>query len=162
MIRPTFFEPDIAANFGAGLRLAACFGLDVEVIEPCGFPLDDRKLKRAAMDYGRLPAIIRHPSFADFHDATRLTESRVVLISRHATSFYDDFRFEAGDRLLVGRESAGVTNEVADAVDASISIPMAPATRSLNVITAMAIVAGEAMRQLGMIDKLKQRDQHER
>ena len=150
-----FYQPDIAANFGAGLRLAACLGLSVDLVEPCGFPLDDRRLKRAAMDYGGLPELHRYESFARFSDAKASSGRRVVLLTRHRGCSFDEFTFASGDTLMVGRESAGVPCDVAQAVDCAVTIPMAAGVRSLNVITALTLVLGEAMRQLHGFDVLK-------
>ena len=158
MLKFAFFQPDIAANLGAGLRLAACFGLDVEVIEPCGFPLDDKRLKRSAMDYAALPTIRRHGSFSRFSDAMGLERRRTVLLTRHAARFHDDFIFEAGDALLVGRESAGVPDDVFECVLHRVRVPMVKGVRSLNVITALSIVTGEAMRQLQLFQSMKATD----
>lgn len=154
-----FYQPDIAANFGAGLRLAACFGLDVDVIEPCGFPLDDRRLRRAAMDYGVIPNLTRHPSFSRFYDANCNRSARTVLLSRHADVLHHEFKFRTGDVLLAGRETSGVPESVNRRVDQSLRVAMNPRARSLNVITALAVVTGEALRQLGWLDKLKGMEQ---
>lgn len=130
----------------------------MEIIEPCGFPLDDRRLRRAAMDYGALPRIDRHPSFDQFQLKQRDRSSRIVLLTRFAGAFHHEFVFQRGDVLLAGRESAGVPVTVAQAADEQIMIPMAPGVRSLNVITALAIVAGSAMQQLGGFETLTRRD----
>lgn len=159
LLKIAFYQPDIAANLGAGLRLAACFGLGVEIVEPCGFPLDDRRLKRVGMDYAALASMSRHTSFARFSDAMTMADRRIVLLSRHADSYHDDFVFQPRDVLLVGRESAGVPDDVAAKAEARLKIPMVEGVRSLNVITALAMVAGEALRQTGQFDAMKRMEQ---
>jgi tRNA (cytidine/uridine-2'-O-)-methyltransferase len=133
------------------LRLAACFGLGVDVILPCGFLFDDRRMRRAGMDYIDQVPIRRHTSWESYL-AARNTEpdgGRLVLLTTKATQAYTDFTFAPGDSLLVGQESSGVPPEVAAAADARLRIPMRAGLRSLNVAMAAAIVTGEAMRQLG-------------
>jgi tRNA (cytidine/uridine-2'-O-)-methyltransferase len=150
-MRLALYQPDIPQNTGAMLRMAACFGLDVDVILPCGFLFDDRRMRRAGMDYIDQVAIRRHLSW-DAYLTVRNTEAetgRLILLTTKATAAYTDFTFAPGDSLLVGQESSGVPPEVAAAADARLRIPMRAGLRSLNVAMAAAIVAGEAMRQLG-------------
>ena len=149
MLSFAFFQPDMAGNLGAGLRLAACLGAGVDVIEPCGFPMDDRRLRRAAMDYAALPKIRRHRDWSAFTQTKAGDGSRVLLLSRHAGSRFDRHEYRREDTLLVGRETSGVPEEVRDAVNTALYIPMAAGARSLNVVIALAMVAGEAMRQVG-------------
>jgi len=152
-MRLALFEPDIAQNAGAILRLAACLGVRVDLIEPLGFALTDAKFRRAGLDYWDQAAMTRHRSFAAF-DATRRGEGRrLVLFSTKAASPYTGFAFAAGDVLLFGRESSGVTGEVRAAADAALSIPLVPGRRSLNVATAAAMALGEALRQTGGFPK---------
>jgi tRNA (cytidine/uridine-2'-O-)-methyltransferase len=127
--------------------LAACLGVGLDVIEPCGFPLSDRALKRAAMDYAGQADIARHDSWAAFR-AARAGE-RLVLFTTRAAEPLHGFAFRPGDVLLFGRESAGVPDEVHAAADARLLIPIRPQTRSLNVVTAAAVALGEALRQTG-------------
>jgi tRNA (cytidine/uridine-2'-O-)-methyltransferase len=150
-MRLALYQPDIPQNTGAMLRLAACFGLDVDVILPCGFLFDDRRMRRAGMDYIDQVSIRRHNSWENYLAArnTEPNSGRLVLLTTKATLAYTDFAFAPGDSLLVGRESSGVPTEVAAAADASLRIPMRAGLRSLNVAMAAAIVVGEAMRQLG-------------
>jgi tRNA (cytidine/uridine-2'-O-)-methyltransferase len=127
--------------------LAACLGVGLDVIEPCGFPLSDRALRRAAMDYAGQAEIARHDSWAAFR-AARAGE-RLVLFTTRAAEPLHGFAFRPGDVLLFGRESAGVPDEVHAAADARLLIPIRPQTRSLNVVTAAAVALGEALRQTG-------------
>ena len=146
-MRLALYQPDIPQNTGAILRLAACFGLAVDVIEPCGFAFDDRRLRRAGMDYLEHVELHRHRSW-EAYQAARKT-GRLVLLTTKGAVPHTDVRFEEADSLLLGRESAGVPEDVHAAADVRIRIPMRAGLRSLNVAMAAAIVAGEAMRQLG-------------
>ncbi len=145
-MRLVLYQPDIPQNTGTLLRLAACLGLAVDLIEPCGFVLDDRRLRRAGMDYLEGVTLTRHPSWD--HYRTDPPAGRLVLLTTRATRAYTDFGFAPTDRLLVGRESGGVPEAVHDAADVRLRIPMAPGLRSINVACAAAMVLGEAMRQL--------------
>lgn len=147
MIRLALFEPDIPQNTGAILRLAACCGVAVDLIEPFGFLWDDRRLRRAGMDYLDAVDVIRHPSWARFRAPPR--PGRLLLLTTRGTIAHHRFAFAADDTLLLGRESAGVPEEVHAAADARIFIPQRPGLRSINVALAAAIVLGEALRQLG-------------
>ncbi|HEV7369831.1 tRNA (cytidine(34)-2'-O)-methyltransferase [Arenibaculum sp.] len=146
-MRLALYEPDIPQNAGAMMRLAACLGVGMDVIEPCGFVLDDRRLKRAGMDYLDALDLARHASWRRFRDAA--AGRRVVLLTTRAALPYTRFRFAADDVLLVGRESAGVPEEVHEAVEARVVVPMRAGLRSLNVALAAAMVLGEAIRQTG-------------
>lgn len=128
------------------MRLCACLGVDMAVIEPCGFVWDDKKIRRSGMDYAEGLALTRHPSWEGFSAARG--ENRIILLTTKGDTVYTDFRFQAGDILLTGRESAGVPEDIHNAADARIIIPMQPGMRSLNVINAAAMVVGEALRQL--------------
>ncbi len=142
------YQPDIPQNCGTLLRLCACLGLDAAIIEPAGFPVSDRAFRRAGMDYLDHVAIARHLNFAAFDSWCRAAGRRRVLLSTKARLPYWEFPYAAGDILLVGRESAGVPDEVHACVDASVVIPLKPALRSLNVAVAAAMVVGEALRQI--------------
>jgi len=149
-MRLALYQPDIPQNTGAMMRLGACFRVPVDVIEPCGFPFDDKRLKRTAMDYGAACEVARHASWEDYLKALKVTAgARLVLLSTASATTYTDFRFAPGDSLLLGRESRGVPGEVRAAADAAVRIPIAAEMRSLNVTTAAAIVLAEALRQLG-------------
>ena len=144
-MRIALYEPDIPQNAGAVFRLAACLGVPVDVIEPCGFVLDDRRLRRVAMAYAAQPAIIRHPSWADYVAAR--TDGRTILLTTAGDTAHTAFAFQPADTLMLGRESAGVPDDVHRSADARLIVPMAKGARSLNVVTAAAIVLGEALRQ---------------
>ena len=148
-LRIALYQPDIAGNTGTILRFAACLGLGVDIIEPAGFPLSDRALKRAGMDYLEMADLTRHVDWHAFEDWRRAGARRLVLLSTKAAIPYTSFAFASGDILLFGRESAGVPDAVHQAADARLTIPMQGAARSINVALSVAMVAGEAIRQLG-------------
>jgi len=146
-MRLALFQPDIPQNLGGAIRLCACMASPLEIIEPCGFPLSDRSLKRAALDYGGRAEVIHHPSWTDFLAAEGRNLGRLVLFTTHAAMAFTDFNFQTEDTLLFGRESAGVPDDVHAAADARLLIPTATGMRSLNVVTAAAMALGEALRQ---------------
>jgi len=148
-MRLALFQPDIPQNVGAAVRLAACLGVILEIIEPCGFPLSDKALRRTALDYGDKARVERRPSWAEFLAAEERAAGRLVLFTTRGASPFTDFAFESGDTLLFGRESAGVPDDVHAAAQARLVIPIAPGTRSLNLVTAAAMALGEALRQTG-------------
>ncbi len=141
------YQPDIPQNMGSILRLCACMDVMCHIIEPCGFVIDDKRLKRVAMDYALQAKVQRHSSWERFLEAARLQKSRLVLLTTKATDVYYDFAFGCADILLLGRESAGVPEEAAQIVDAKIRIPMASGARSLNIAQAASMALGEALRQ---------------
>jgi tRNA (cytidine/uridine-2'-O-)-methyltransferase len=144
------FQPDIPQNTGALLRLAACFGVTVDLIEPLGFLLDDRRVKRVALDYLGNLAVRRHQSWATFL-AERNPASRLILMTTAGSVALQDFAFAAEDTILLGRESAGVPKAVHEAVAARVAIPLKPPARSLNVAVAGAIALFEGLRQTGQV-----------
>lgn len=146
-IRLALYEPDIAPNVGTILRLAACFELGVDIVEPCGFVWSEPKLRRAGMDYLDRVDLVRHTSWTRYMAASR--PPRLVLLTTKGATPLPEFQFAPGDTLLLGRESAGVPDPVHDAADSRVVIPVAAGTRSLNVAIAAGIAAGEALRQLG-------------
>lgn len=148
-MRLALYQPDIPQNLGAAIRVAACFAAGLDVIEPCGFPLTDKSLKRAALDYGRLAQIARHDSFAAFLTHPDRQAGRLVLVETDGAVRVDQFAFAAGDTLILGRESAGSPVELYQAAAAAVRIPMAAGARSLNVAIAGAVALAEAMRQTG-------------
>lgn len=148
-IRIALYQPDIAGNTGTILRMAACLGLAVDIIEPAGFDLSDRNLRRAGMDYLEMAALTRHVDFESFEEWRRAEGRRLLLFSTKAALPYTDFAYADGDILLFGRESAGVPDHIHDGADARLLIPMKGGGRSLNVALSAAMAAGEAMRQLG-------------
>lgn len=152
-MRVALFEPDIPQNAGTIMRMAACLGVAVDVIEPCGFLLGDRQFRRAGMDYLNTLDMKRHASWEAFErDRRQAGGGRLVLLTTRAEDPYAHFRFQPADVLMVGRESGGVPQGVHDAVDARLVVPMRPGSRSLNVAVAAAMVLGEALRQTGGLD----------
>ncbi|KQT45137.1 tRNA methyltransferase [Aureimonas sp. Leaf454] len=141
------YQPDIAGNTGTILRLGACLGLDVAMIEPAGFDLSDRALKRAGMDYLAMARLTRHLTFGHFEDWRRSGARRLVLFTTAGDRPYTRTTFEADDVLLFGRESAGVPAEIHDRADLRVTIPMETGARSLNLAVAVGMAAGEALRQ---------------
>jgi tRNA (cytidine/uridine-2'-O-)-methyltransferase len=148
-MRIALFEPDIPQNTGTMLRLAACLGVEVHLIEPAGFPVSDRAFRRAGMDYLDQVALTRHPSWLDFERWRRAEGLRLVLFTTKATMSYLDHCYEARDLLLFGRESAGVPDHVHEAAEARLRIPMRTGMRSINVAMTCAMAVGEALRQVG-------------
>lgn len=157
LMRLALYQPDIPQNAGAILRLAACFAVPVDIIEPCGFPLDDRKLRRAGMDYLDRVELARHSSWQAYlqvrgqvHGQARQNSrpsGRLVLLTTAGDTRFPDIAFQTDDILLLGRESAGVPAEVHDAADLRLRIPLQPGLRSLNVALSAAMVLSEALRQ---------------
>ena len=151
-MRICVFQPDIPQNLGALLRISACLDVPVDIIEPCGFPFSEKKFKRTAMDY------IRHANFKTFIDYQSFKDqqsedpsSRVILLTTKSKRNYLDFRFRKNDRLLLGRESAGVPENLHKTIKEKVKIPMNKKTRSLNVAMSVAIVVTEALRQNNLL-----------
>ena len=148
-MRVALFEPEIAGNVGAVLRLGACLDVAVDLIEPMGFAWDDRRVRRTAMDYIDHVAIARHVDFAAFRAS--IQASRLILLTTKAEQSVHDFRFNPNDVLLLGKESAGVPAAVAQVCDARIRLPQRPEVRSMNLAIAAALALGEALRQTGLL-----------
>ena len=148
-MRIALFEPEIAGNVGAVLRLGACLGAAVDLIEPMGFSWDDRRVRRTAMDYIDHVAVARYPGFDAFR--TAIGRRRLVLFTTKSDRSAYDFAFAADDVLLFGKESAGVPAAIAEACDARLRIPMRPEVRSMNLATSAALALGEALRQTGTL-----------
>jgi tRNA (cytidine/uridine-2'-O-)-methyltransferase len=148
-LRLALYQPDIPQNAGAMMRMAACLGVPVDIVEPAGFPVSDRHFRRAGMDYLALCDITRHVSWRTFDAGRRAAGRRLILLTTKGGVAHHAFAFRPGDTLMVGRESAGVPDDIHDAADARLVIPMRPELRSLNVAVAAAIVLGEALRQTG-------------
>ncbi|HUN52838.1 MAG TPA: tRNA (cytidine(34)-2'-O)-methyltransferase [Candidatus Sulfotelmatobacter sp.] len=146
-MRLALYQPDIPPNLGTLIRLGACLGVPLDVIEPCGFPFSERALKRAALDYAAHATVRRHLSWPAY--LRQRGPGRLVLLTTRAERAYTDFAFAPDDTLLLGRESAGVPDEIHAAVDARVRVPLRPGLRSLNVAVAAAMVLGEALRQTG-------------
>jgi tRNA (cytidine/uridine-2'-O-)-methyltransferase len=143
-MRLALFQPDIPQNLGAALRLGACLGVAVDVIEPCGFPLSDRAVRRAALDYGEKAEVVRHAGWGEF--LTR-RQGRLLLFTTRGAVPFQEFHFLASDILLFGRESAGVPEEVHAAADARLCIPLVGGARSLNLVTAAAMALAQGLHQ---------------
>ena len=139
------YKPDIPQNTAAIIRLGACLSLNIHLIEPCGFNLNDSRFKRVVMDYMDLCKVVRHEDFKSFLKKNK--KSRIVLMTTKAKKIYHKFRFKKNDMLLFGRESAGVPKELHELLKNKIKIPMNKKTRSLNVAMSAAIVTAEALRQ---------------
>jgi tRNA (cytidine/uridine-2'-O-)-methyltransferase len=154
-MRLVLYEPDIPQNAGTMMRLAACFGVPVEVIEPCGFIFSDRHLRRAGMDYLEHVALTRHDSLAHFEAwrCQHAAHARLLLLTTKGETAYQDFAYRADDLIMVGRESAGVPDAVHALADARLRIALVPGLRSLNVAVAAAMVLGEALRQTGLLPR---------
>jgi len=142
------YQPDIPQNAGTILRLCACLGVTAHIIEPTGFPASDRAFRRAGMDYLDQVEIIRHIGWQDFEAFRRSEGLRLVLASTKAATRYTEFAYAKNDIVLLGRESAGVPEDVHNAADARIIIPMRESLRSINVAVTAAMIMGEALRQL--------------
>ena len=140
------YQPEIPQNVGTILRLGACMGIAIHIIEPCGFIMSDRRLRRSGMDYLDTATMIRHTSWSSFY-SDRVIYERLVLLTPHTDVNYTDFEFSHHDILVVGQESCGVPDDVKHVMDACVRIPMRPHHRSLNVAIAAAMVVGEALRQ---------------
>ena len=149
-MRLALYQPDIAGNTGTIIRLATCFGVPVDIIEPCGFPFSDRQLKRSAMDYAHSARIDRRANFEEFKAAMGQEGRRIVLLTSKGSLRLPDTKFRPDDVLLMGSESAGVPGDVHEQANLSVRIPMQPEFRSLNIAVAAGIALGEALRQTGL------------
>ena len=129
--------------------MAACLGVAVDIIEPCGFPLTDKALRRTAMDYAEKVAVFRHSGWSAFREQQIASGSRLVLFTTRGSIRLDQTAFQPGDTLLFGRESAGVPDDVHAAADARVAIPLTPNSRSLNVAMSAGIALWEALKQTG-------------
>jgi tRNA (cytidine/uridine-2'-O-)-methyltransferase len=148
-VQLALFQPDNAVNVAAVLRLAACLSVPVVIVEPCGFVWDQRRLRRVGLDYLERVALTRLPSWSAFETRRRADGRRLVLLTTRAATRHDAVAYQAGDILLGGRESLGVPDTVHASADLRVKVPLAAGCRSLNVVTALAIVLGEALRQTG-------------
>ena len=147
MLRLALYQPDIPQNTGTLLRMAACLGVAVEIIEPAGFDVSDRHLRRSGLDYLDHVAITRHRSWAAFSEWQKRAGLRLVLATTQGAVLYTEFAYRPGDCLLMGRESAGVPEAVHAAADARVVVPIRPGMRSLNVAVCAAMILGEGLRQ---------------
>jgi len=144
-MRLALYQPDIAQNAASLIRLGACLGVGVDIIEPCGFLFTDAGFRRAGMDYLEMAQMSRHSSWEAYLAARGA--GRIVLLTTKASDPYTNFAFDLDDTLLLGRESAGVPDEVHNRADARLRIPLRSGLRSINVAQAGAMVLGEALRQ---------------
>lgn len=149
MINLVLFEPDIPQNLGACIRLSACMGCVVHIVEPCGFPLDDKKLKRAAMDYYHHATIIRHRSWDMFLEHRVRNPGRLLLLETDGSAIYTAWSYDKSDYVMLGRESAGTPRDLYTEMDATLHIPMRQGVRSLNVAMAAGMLIAEVSRQFG-------------
>jgi len=139
------FQPDIPQNVGTLIRFSACMGVKLHIIEPCGFPIDEKKMRRAAMDYADKAEVIRHVGWEEFR--VQNSEFRIILATTKAAKPYTKINYKKNDILLMGRESAGVPEEVHAAADERVLIEMQEGCRSLNIAVSAAMIAGEMIRQ---------------
>jgi len=146
MLHIALYQPDIPQNVGAAIRLCACLGLTLDIIEPCGFPWDLKKIKQSGMDYLDETTIVRHNSWDAFKK--EYEEWRFILMTTKSSVPYTEFKFSENDILIAGRESAGVPEDIHKQVESRVVIPMAGKSRSLNIINATAMITGEALRQI--------------
>lgn len=144
-LRLALYQPEIPQNTGAAMRLTACLGIGLDIIEPCGFPWDEAKIRRSAMDYIEYVKLQKHANWDSFHETHK--DRRVILLTTKTDQSYLDFTFKPGDILLAGQESAGAPPHIHESCNARVTIKMPPGPRSLNVINACAMVLGEALRQ---------------
>jgi len=151
MFNIALYQPDIPQNTAAIIRLCSCFNTTLEIIEPCGFHLDDKRLKRVAMDYLEKSKIITYKSYEDF--LFKKKNSRIILMTTKAKKNYYEFKFKKGDTMLFGRESAGVPKIVHNNSNQKLRIPIMKSKRSLNLTIAAAITLSEALRQKNIFIK---------
>ncbi|MDP3320317.1 MAG: TrmH family RNA methyltransferase, partial [Bosea sp. (in: a-proteobacteria)] len=143
-LRLALYQPDIPQNTGTMIRMAACLGVAVDIVEPAAFDVSDRHFRRSGMDYIERAAVTRHISFAAFDRWRREAGHRLILAETDGRTRHLDLAFSPGDIVMLGRESAGVAPEVYAAADATVHVPMQTGLRSLNVAIAAALVLGEA------------------
>ena len=150
-MRIALFEPDIPQNTGNIFRLGACLGIEVDIIEPTGYIFDDKRFKRSSMDYIDHIQYKRHLDWDSFYQWNRKNNFRLILLTTKSKKKYTDYQFQHNDILLFGRESAGVPQNVHNNVDEQLTIPMVKNLRSINVSSSVALVVGEACRQLNLL-----------
>ena len=147
-MRIALFEPDIPQNAGNIFRLGACLGIPIDIIEPAGFVIDDKRLKRASMDYYDYLDLTKHVSWEKFYEWSKKNSFQLILLTTKSQKSYYDYKFQAKDIILFGRESAGVPDYVHEAVDERLTIPMIKGPRSINLSSSVSMVSGEMIRQL--------------
>ncbi len=147
MINLVLYQPDIPQNLGAVLRLSACLGCAVHVVEPCGFPFDHQKMRRVGMDYVDKATLVRHLNWSAFQEYRTANPGKLYLLETDGTKTYTDITYTPSDYVVLGRESAGTPRELYAQMDATITIPMRPGSRSINVAMSAGLLVGEACRQ---------------
>ena len=147
-MRIALFEPDIPQNTGNIFRLGACLGIPIDIIEPTGFVIDDKRLKRASMDYYDYLDLTKHVSWEKFYEWSKKNSYRLILLTTKSQKSYFEYKFQSNDIILFGRESAGVPDYVHEIIDERLTIPMVKGPRSINLSSSVSIVAGEMIRQL--------------
>lgn len=152
-MRLALYQPEIPQNTGTLMRLGACLGVPLDIIEPCGFVWNDQKLRRAGMDYIEMANVTRHLSWEKFRQVQTHQSSRIILLDAHTKVSFLEFSFYPSDVLLLGQESSGVPSIVANQVQASVTIPMIKGCRSLNMAISAAMVLTEALRQTNQFPK---------
>ena len=150
-MRIALFEPDIPQNTGNIFRLGACLGIEVDIIEPTGYVFDDKRFKRSSMDYIEHIKYKRHLDWNEFYEWSKKNNFRLILLTTKSKKKYTEYQFQDNDILLFGRESAGVPKDVHDIVNEQLTIPMKKNMRSINVSSSVALVTGEACRQLELL-----------
>ena len=150
-MRIALFEPDIPQNAGNIFRLGACLGIPIDIIEPAGFVIDDKRLRRASMDYYDYLDLTKHISWENFYDWSKINSYRLILLTTKSQKSYYDYIFQNNDILLFGRESSGVPERVHRASNERLTIPMIKGPRSINLSSSVAMVASEVIRQLKLV-----------
>ena len=156
-MRLALFQPDIPQNVGAAIRLSACFRIPLDIIEPCAFPVSDKSLKRASLDYGPQAQICRHDSWSTFLREPARNDGRLVLFTTRGATRLDDFAFQAGDTLLFGQESVGAPPPVHARAEARVIIPIHAGARSLNLSVSAGIALFQALRTTGGLPEMELR-----
>ena len=147
-MRIALFEPDIPQNAGNIFRLGACLGIPIDIIEPAGFVIDDKRLRRASMDYYDYLDLTKHISWENFYDWSKINSYRLILLTTKSQKSYYNYIFQNNDILLFGRESSGVPDKVHSTVNERLTIPMIKGPRSINLSSSVAMVTSEVIRQL--------------
>ena len=150
-MRIALFEPDIPQNAGNIFRLGACLGIPIDIIEPAGFVIDDKRLRRASMDYYDYLDLTKHISWENFYDWSKINSYRLILLTTKSQKSYYNYIFQNNDILLFGRESSGVPDKVHSTVNERLTIPMIKGPRSINLSSSVAMVASEVIRQLKLV-----------
>ena len=150
-MRIALYEPDIPQNTGNIFRLGACLGISIDIIEPTSYLFDDKRFQRSSMDYFKYTKYKKHLDWESFYNWSKENNYRLILLTTKSNNKYSNYKFQSNDILLFGKESAGVTPSVHESVDEQLTIPMVKGLRSINVSSAVALVVGEACRQLNLL-----------